>query len=145
MPIAQLNIAKARWPLADPRMAEFVSRIDAVNAAADEAPGFLWRLKSEDGGGSSYVAAFDDPRLLVNLSAWTSVDALRDYIASTGHRPTMSKRGEWFEPGTTESIVWDIGDGHKPSLEEALGMLEAWRQGEGAARDLRKYQAKSNP
>ena len=115
----------------------FTTQIDAVNALADAAPGAVWRLQSEDGGGSSYVDAFDDPRLLVNLSVWESVDALRDFVLADGHMAVMRRRGDWFEPGTTESIVWDVPAGHEPTVEEAVRELDAFRTGSGAARDMR--------
>lgn len=117
-------------------MEAFRDQIDHVNALADAAPGFLWRLESDEGG-SSYVNAFDDPRLLVNLSAWDSIASLRHFIMSEGHVAVMRRRGDWFQAGTTESIVWDIPADHRPDLEEALGMLEAWRKGSGPAQDLR--------
>jgi hypothetical protein len=44
--IAQMNVASARYPLDDPRIAEFVGLLDEVNALAEGSPGFVWRLKS---------------------------------------------------------------------------------------------------
>ena len=39
--LAQVNTAKVRFPLNDPRMADFVAQIRSVNAVADADPGFL--------------------------------------------------------------------------------------------------------
>ena len=47
--LAQVNIARMREPLDSPLLAEFVAALDPVNAAADAAPGFVWRLQTEDG------------------------------------------------------------------------------------------------
>ncbi|MGD1925113.1 MAG: DUF3291 domain-containing protein [Paracoccaceae bacterium] len=49
MTIAQFNIARARWPLQDSRMAEFTGMIDRMNALAARSPGYLWRLIDEEG------------------------------------------------------------------------------------------------
>ena len=42
--LAQLNIAKMRETLESPLMADFVNALDRVNALAEQAPGFVWRL-----------------------------------------------------------------------------------------------------
>src|SRR3954466_7598163 len=43
--LAQVNIALPRQPLDAPLLAEFVARLDPVNASADAALGFVWRLQ----------------------------------------------------------------------------------------------------
>jgi hypothetical protein len=70
--LAQYNIARARAPLSHPLLADFVAAIESVNAAAEQAQGFVWRLKDESGASSSYVRAYDDERMLINLSVWES-------------------------------------------------------------------------
>ncbi|MGC2826392.1 MAG: DUF3291 domain-containing protein, partial [Pseudolabrys sp.] len=47
--LAQFNIARTRYPLDDPRMAEFVDNVARVNCLADKVPGFVWRLQDESG------------------------------------------------------------------------------------------------
>ena len=47
--LAQLNIARFRLPLDDPAMAGFVAALDPLNAVADDAAGFVWRLQTEEG------------------------------------------------------------------------------------------------
>ena len=51
----------------DPRMAGFVERLAGINARADGAPGFVWRLQSADGDATA-IRAFPDDLLIVNLS-----------------------------------------------------------------------------
>ena len=75
--LAQLNIALPREPLDAPLLAEFVAALDPVNASADAAEGFVWRLQTEDGDATA-VRGFDDDRLIVNMSVWESLEALRD-------------------------------------------------------------------
>jgi hypothetical protein len=66
--LAQFNIARARAALDDPVMAGFVEQLEAVNALAEATPGFVWRLKGNDGASSSYIQLYDDPRILINMS-----------------------------------------------------------------------------
>jgi hypothetical protein len=47
--LAQLNIAKMMFSIDDPQMTEFVDNLDSVNALADAAPGFVWRLQTDEG------------------------------------------------------------------------------------------------
>ena len=72
MHVAQLNIARLLAPIDSPRLAGFVRRLDEVNAAADSAPGFVWRLQSESGNATDIRPWGDD--VIVNMSVWESVD-----------------------------------------------------------------------
>jgi hypothetical protein len=47
--LAQINIGRLRAPLDDPKIAGFVAQHDPINALADAAPGFVWRLQSASG------------------------------------------------------------------------------------------------
>ena len=49
-------------------------RLDEINAIADQASGFVWRLQTEDGDATS-IQAFDDPLIIVNMSVWDSVES----------------------------------------------------------------------
>ena len=74
--LAQVNIAKLRAPLDSPQLTDFVAALDPVNAAADAAPGFVWRLQTEDGNATA-VRAFEwdeagSAGVIVNLSVWAS-------------------------------------------------------------------------
>src|SRR5262245_31722828 len=59
--LAQFNIGRIRYPLDDPRMADFVNNLDRVNASAERTRGFVWRLQ-DDSGNATAIHAFDDPR-----------------------------------------------------------------------------------
>lgn len=65
--LAQLNIARVLAPLDSPQVADFVAALDPVNALADAAPGFVWRLQTEDGDATS-VRVWDDDRIIVNMT-----------------------------------------------------------------------------
>ncbi len=45
----------------------------------DAAPGFVRRLQTVDGNATP-VRVLDDDRLIVNLTVWTSVEALGDFL-----------------------------------------------------------------
>lgn len=77
--LAQINIARTLAPIGDPLMAEFVAQLPPINALADESPGFVWRLQSESGDATS-IKVYDDDFIIVNLTVWESVDALREYV-----------------------------------------------------------------
>ena len=40
-----------------------------MNAVADAAPGFRWRLQTEEGDATA-LRAFDDDSIMINMSVW---------------------------------------------------------------------------
>lgn len=125
--LAQLNIGRILAPMDSPTMASFAARLEDINALADEAPGFVWRLQSESGNATD-IKAFDDDWLLVNMSVWESVEQLKNYTYQSAHAKVMRGRRQWFEPHTAMYFVlWWIPAGHNPTLEEAKERLEHLR------------------
>ena len=123
--LAEINIARAVAPLADPAMSAFVAQLDAINRLAEASDGFIWRLKDEAGGPSSYVKFSDDDRVIVNLSVWRSVASLKAYVYRSAHGTVYRDRRQWFEPMTTPSLaLWWVEAGHVPSLDEGRRRLE---------------------
>jgi len=51
-----------------PKSPSFVAQLAPINARADEAPGFVWRVKSESGNATD-IAYNDDPFVIVNMSS----------------------------------------------------------------------------
>lgn len=130
--LAQVNIALPREPPGSALLAEFMAALDPVNAIADAAPGFVWRLQTEDGDATA-IRPFADQRLLINLSVWTDLEALRDFVYSGEHVSFMRRRREWFERmGTPILALWWIPVGTLPTVAEAqarLARLEAYGPG----------------
>ncbi len=124
--LAQLNIARMRAPLDDPVMDGFRSQLDRINAVADRSPGFVWRLQTPEGY-TTGIRAYDDERILLNLSVWESAEALHNYAYRSDHAAALRRRREWFEPPSGPHLVlWWVPAGHVPTIEEAverLGML----------------------
>ena len=125
MPLAQLNIARRRFDLDSPEMASFMVQIADVNAAAEAADGFLWRLRDEDGPGSTGYRILDDDGLIVNLSVWRDLESLRAFvIGHAQHRQALQDRHDWFErPAEPMTVCWEVPEGHHPDIAEAQAML----------------------
>jgi heme-degrading monooxygenase HmoA len=117
--LAQVNLARPRAPLDAPLLAEFMAALDPVNARADQAPGFVWRLQ-DDAGNATGVPVFGDDALIVNLSVWESPEALRDWVyRDPEHLAVMRRRREWFARMETFLCLWWVPAGHRPPVAEA--------------------------
>ncbi|MFI2375868.1 DUF3291 domain-containing protein [Streptomyces sp. NPDC018964] len=121
--LAQVNIARLKAPLDSPRLKDFVDGLDPVNADAEAADGFVWRLKGE-GNDATDIAAFGDSWLILNLSVWRDTDALTAFMYQGRHREMLARRREWFER-VEEAMValWWVPAGHRPTVAEAESRL----------------------
>jgi hypothetical protein len=118
--LAEVNIALLREPIDSELLQDFVSELDPVNAQADTAPGFVWRLQTDDGDATD-VRAFGDDRFIVNMSVWESVEALGDFVyRNPEHRVVFQKRSKWFHKiAESHLVLWWVAAGHIPSVQEA--------------------------
>ncbi|MFF4865970.1 DUF3291 domain-containing protein [Streptomyces sp. NPDC001231] len=117
--LAQVNIARLNAPLDSPQLKDFVDALDPVNADADAADGFVWRLKS-DSGNATDVAVFGDAWLIVNMSVWRDANALTAYMYRGRHREMLARRREFFErPTEAVTALWWVPAGHRPTVAEA--------------------------
>ncbi|ORT61379.1 DUF3291 domain-containing protein [Streptomyces sp. CB03238] len=117
--LAQVNIARLRFPLDSPELEDFVDALDPVNATADAADGFVWRLQSESGDATD-VPVFGDEWLIINLTVWRDIDALTAFMYQGRHRELLSRRHEWFERvEEAMTALWWVEAGHRPTVEEA--------------------------
>lgn len=118
--IAQVNMGRIRFPLDDPLMSGFMSRLDELNALADRSPGFVWRLQTNEGNATYFRPYPDDDRILLNMSVWETVDALRHYVYRTAHAEILRHREEWFEKfAGVFMALWWVPIGHMPGIDEA--------------------------
>ncbi|WP_329545490.1 MULTISPECIES: DUF3291 domain-containing protein [unclassified Streptomyces] len=117
--LAQVNIGRLKAPLDSPQLKDFVEALDPVNAVADAAEGFVWRLQS-DSGDATDLAVFDDEWLIINMSTWRDTNALTAFMYQGQHRELLARRRDWFER-VEEAMVamWWVPAGHRPTVAEA--------------------------
>jgi len=123
--LAQFNVARLRAPLTDPSSAGFVAGLDLMNTLADASPGFVWRLAEGPEGDATTVRPLD-PDVIVTMSVWESVEALRAYAYQSAHLDYLRRRREWFLPHDFPAslVLWWIRAGHIPTVAEACERLE---------------------
>jgi hypothetical protein len=121
--IAQVNIGRIKAQLDDPLMAGFVARLDEINALADNSCGFLWRLQTPESNNNTYLRPYEDDRMLLNMSVWESVEALKEYVYRTAHAELLRRRHEWFEKISVYAALWWVPAGHLPGVDEAKKRL----------------------
>jgi hypothetical protein len=125
--LAQLNIGIIRGPMDSPVMAEFAAALERINALADGAPGFQWRLQTEAGDATA-IRPFPDENMLLNMSVWQGLEPLRQFVYRSAHAAFLRRRREWFERmGEAYLVLWWVPRGHRPSIAEAIARLEALR------------------
>jgi len=133
--LAQLNVGVLQAALDSPQLADFVANLDQVNALADAAPGFVWRLRDTDGANATSLRP-RGPELLVNMSVWQSLESLRAFVYRNGpHLEMLRRRREFFRAlEEAHQVLWWIPGGHIPDLDEAFSRLDLLRrEGSGPA------------
>lgn len=126
--LAQVNIAVAREPLDGELLADFVAALDPVNERADGATGFVWRMQGEEGNATDVRGFGGDPNLIINMSVWRSLDALREFVyRDPEHLQVMRQRRKWFSRLDFYMVLWWVPEGHRPTIAEAEERLEHLR------------------
>jgi hypothetical protein len=125
--VAQVNIALPKAPVDSPLLADFAALLAPVNAIADRAPGFVWRLQTEDGDATA-IRGFGDDRVIVNMSVWESIEALWAFVYDGGHLGVMRRRREWFERIEMHMALWWLPAGELPGVAEAERRLDHLRR-----------------
>jgi len=122
--VAQINVGTIKYPHDDPRMSGFMNRLDEINVLAEQSPGFVWRMQS-DSGNATDIDVGGEALFLANMSVWTSVEMLFDYVYRSTHREVMIQRRNWFErPDELYQALWWVPAGHTPSPEAGLERIE---------------------
>jgi hypothetical protein len=71
----------------------------------------------------------EDPTVMVNMSVWESVEALRDFVYASNHLEVFRERAKWFEKmDKPHYCLWWIPAGHIPTVAEARERLEHYQQ-----------------
>jgi uncharacterized protein DUF3291 len=125
--LAQLNISYLKAPIDSPLLADFVASLERINLLADTADGFRWRLQTDDGDATSLRPFGED--VIVNMSVWRDLKALRQFVYKSAHSEILKRRREWFAHAPQAyAVLWWVPAGHRPSLAEAGDRLEQLRQ-----------------
>lgn len=122
--LAQLNVGRVLAPTDSPVLADFMAALDRINALAERSPGFVWRLQG-DNGNATDILPTEDPRFLVNMSVWRSIEALFAFVYRSDHTAIMARRRDWFEkPVEAYQVLWWVPAGRLPTVDEALARLK---------------------
>lgn len=127
--LAQFNWATLRYPITDPRVAEFAENIARMNLLAERMPGFIWRHLDDQKALKklNHPGRFRrTPNFTTTLSVWRDMDALKAFSFQTLHKRFYAKRAQWFEPHDGPYIVmWWVPEAHRPDIPEAVARAEA--------------------
>src|SRR5260370_41017606 len=93
--LAQINIGRLVAPLDDPQIADFIAQLEPVNALADSALGFVWRLQSGSGHATD-IPYSGDPLVIVKNAGWGAFETLRDFSYGTSPINVLRGPAEWF-------------------------------------------------
>ncbi len=115
--LAQLNVGRLLAPIDDPLIAGFVEQLDPVNAIADAAPGFVWRLQ-DDSGNATAIRPYEGPTVAVNYSIWATVEDLWNFVYRSRHLEPLRVRRSSFE--TPRRPTWCCS-GSRPASGPAGG------------------------
>jgi hypothetical protein len=126
--LAQVNVARLLAPIDSPQLHGFVSRLDEINALAEAAPGFVWRLKDDVSNIATAVPIYEDTTIIVNMSVWVSIEALRAFTYSGPHLEVFKQRRDWFAHlRDAVTAMWWVPAGHVPDVAEARARLDHLR------------------
>jgi hypothetical protein len=127
--LAQINVGRFIHLRDDPANADFMNALDPVNAQADAAPGFVWRLVGDGNDATDLVPDAADPQLLVNMSVWTDVEALAAFVyRNSDHLAFMRRRKEWFDKIEVFQALWWVSVGHIPTVAEGMERIVMLKQ-----------------
>ena len=122
--LAQMNIARLRAPIDSPEIAEFVAALDPINALAERQPGFVWRFQTDEGNATA-ERPYEDEHVIVNMSVWTSLETLADYVYRSDHTAFLRRRREWFTTMMEVHVAfWWVPAGHRPTVAEGIARLD---------------------
>lgn len=128
--LAQINIARLKAPLDDPMISEFVHFLGPINELAEKSPGFVWRLKDDEGTSATSVETpFTDEMIIINMSVWENIETLRNFAYKTAHSYFVKSGHRWFEKMEKPHLaLWWIPAGEYPTPWDAADKLTLLHQ-----------------
>lgn len=120
--LAQINVAHAVDDLDSAALAGFVNRLDEINHVADASTGFVYRINPRTD--ENYQPGYTDPRIVVNLSVWESVETLKDFVYRSIHLELIQHKSDWFKPlDTAHMTLWWVPAGTQPTEKDGIHRL----------------------
>lgn len=117
--LAQVNIGELLAPLDSEQLSGFVAALEPINALADGAPGFVWRLVG-DGGADATSERIFGTDLLVNMSVWRDLESLGGFVFGGDHVAVMRQRRSWFARMSQIYVaLWWVPCGVRPTVADA--------------------------
>ena len=66
--------------------------------------------------------------MIVNMSVWESIEALRDFAYRSDHISVFRDRAKWFEKMDKPNYcLWWVLEGHRPTVAEGRERLERYQ------------------
>ncbi len=122
--LAQINIAFFKTPKFNTANDDFHKAIDGVNAIAESAPGFVWRLVDDEPQRDG-IDLFADPDMIINMSVWEDQESLSAFVyRDKAHRDIMRRKEEWFQDIEIYMALWWVKAGDIPTLQDAAERLD---------------------
>ena len=91
-----------------------------MNALAEAAPGFIWRMPGEGEN--------EDPQITINMTVWDGIEALSAFAyRNLTHRTIMRRRKEWFIDLPSYLALWWLPAGTTPTLQRGQGKAGSHR------------------
>lgn len=127
MHLAHLNIARAQYALDAPEMKTFVDQLASISTIAQKSDGFIWQLVGTANNVMKYQSRGGD-NIIVNLSVWSSLERLINFMSNTQYSEFIRRKSEWFEssPGASYVLWWQEEE-VIPTVDEAMIRLEHLR------------------
>ena len=121
--LAQINVGTLVALPGDPAVQPYFDGLDRINALADAAPGFVWRLQGENGNATA-IQVSPDPLFILNMSVWTDADSLFAFVYRSAHTPVMARRRDYFGrfDGAYQALWWIEAD-TIPTINDGLSRL----------------------
>lgn len=124
--LAQYNIIKLKDQIDSPVVKEFRDFLAPVNLLAEDSPGFVWRLKDENGEDATAMGTpYEDELIFINMSVWEDYESLKKYSYQTVHSYFLKSRKKWAdEIEGHRAVMWYIPIGTTPTVEEGKEKLD---------------------
>ncbi len=122
--LAQINVAFFKAPKFNTANDDFHNAVARVNAIAESAPGFIWRLVDDEAERVG-IDLFRDPDMIINMSVWEDRESLSAFVyRDKAHLAVMRRKAEWFKHMDVYMALWWIKAGETPTLKDAAHRLD---------------------